>query len=91
MFSFIVLDIYSFLHCSFKKTKAMTAILEERQKRRRERTQKAEEIHTTAFRRKRVGLDDAMSNSKSLQNLVESVKRKSANADLPGVGKRRKL
>jgi hypothetical protein len=62
----------------------MTAILEERQKRRKEQTQMAEEVHTTASRRKGT---DAM----SLQSLVESVKRKSANADMPGVGKRRKL
>ena len=79
---------------SFKKTKAMTAILDERQRRRREQTEDTE-IHTTASQLGKAAMDNAAgganSNSNSLQNLVESLKRKNANADLPGVGKRRKL
>jgi len=67
----------------------MTAVLEERQRRRREQVQKAEEVYTTTSRRENA--NGSGKDSKSLQNLVESVKRKSVNADLPGVGKRRKL
>jgi hypothetical protein len=73
----------------------MTAILAERQRRRREQVEKAEEVHTSASKRDKAALHDAPgganANSKSLQSLVESVKRKSANSDSPGVGKRRKL
>jgi hypothetical protein len=73
---------------SFKKTKAMTAILEERQRRRREQVGKIEELHDR--RGDTVG-SGTNSNLKSLQSLVDSVKRKSVNVDMPGVGKRRKL
>jgi hypothetical protein len=69
---------------SFKKTKAMGALLEERQKRRREQVRDVE----VANRPKVV---DSKAGTKSLQNLVESVKRKSANLDVPGQGKRRRI
>lgn len=61
----------------------MSAILEERQRRRREQIDKSEEVHNRS--------SSSVTNPKSLQSLVESVKRKYVNADLPGVGKRRKL
>lgn len=67
---------------SFKKTKSMSALLEERAKRQKVRLD-------AQPRRKKAG-DDAQPNH-SLQNLVESVKRKSAAAGAAGVGKRRKL
>jgi hypothetical protein len=71
----------------------MTDILEERQRRRKEQAQDAEEVKTSVSRRGGPALDNPSvgANSKSLQSLVESLKRKSANADLPGIGKRRKL
>ncbi|KAF9535416.1 hypothetical protein CPB83DRAFT_9601 [Crepidotus variabilis] len=69
----------------FKKTKAMSAFMDERQKRRREQT--AEEGVETSRKSK----DAADHKTRSLKNLVESVKRKSANIDPPGQGKRRKL
>ncbi|KDR84931.1 hypothetical protein GALMADRAFT_107424 [Galerina marginata CBS 339.88] len=68
----------------FKKTKAMSALLDERQKRQRD-LRGGQEIDV-AGRPK--GVKDA---GESLQRLVESVKRKSANNDPPGQGKRRKL
>ncbi|KAF9480997.1 hypothetical protein BDN70DRAFT_876869 [Pholiota conissans] len=70
----------------FKKTKAMGALLDERQKRQRElRDQRPEGIAA-----KSKPATDA-TGAKSLQSLVESVKRKSANIEPPGQGKRRKL
>ena len=61
----------------------MGALLEERQKRQRElRGEQDGVIKPKANRESR---------PKSLQSLVESVKRKSANTEQPGQGKRRKL
>ena len=71
---------------SFKKTKAMAAILDERQRRRRDQARKAEETYAATSSRSGSG-----TNSKSLRSLVESVKRKSVNADVPGIGKRKRL
>lgn len=63
----------------------MTALLDERQKRRREqRDERPDDVHTKSN-------GPHTSDSKSLESLVESVKRKSANIDPPGQGKRRKL
>jgi len=63
----------------------MTALLDERQKRRREqRDERPDDVHTKSN-------GSHTSGSKSLESLVESVKRKSANIDPPGQGKRRKL
>ncbi|KIM48253.1 hypothetical protein M413DRAFT_439980 [Hebeloma cylindrosporum] len=68
----------------FKKTKAMGALLEDRQKRQREL--RGEQDGVVSKRRA-----TRESGPKSLQSLVESVKRKSANIEQPGQGKRRKL
>ena len=63
----------------------MSALLDERQKRQRElRNEQPEGAGAKTKAAEEVG-------SKSLQSLVESVKRKSANIDPPGQGKRRKL
>ena len=69
-------------HCSFKKTKSMTALLEERA--RRQRSGANTEEHSGGQQRSN-GPEPA-----SLKSLVESVKRKSAVSDEKG-GKRRKL
>ncbi|KAF8168159.1 hypothetical protein B0H34DRAFT_792796 [Crassisporium funariophilum] len=69
----------------FKKTKSMAALLEERQK--RQRGKRGEEVDGVSPKPKNVENTGA----KSLRSLVESVKRKSAHAELPGDGKRRKL
>jgi len=63
----------------------MTTLLEERQRRQKELRGGQDE--SISSKPKSNGSD----NTKSLQNLVESVKRKSANIDPPGQGKRRKL
>ncbi|EMD42120.1 hypothetical protein CERSUDRAFT_90716 [Gelatoporia subvermispora B] len=66
----------------FKKTKSMSALLEERSKRQR---------NTSARHEERVAAkSQEVSGEKSLQSLVESVKRKSAATDR-GMGKRRKV
>ena len=65
--------------CSFKETKSMKALLEERSKRNRKKS--ARDLPADASTGK--GTDD-------LQTLVERVKRKSAAAG-SGSGKRRKL
>ena len=65
--------------CSFKETKSMKALLEERSKRNRKKG--ARDLPADASTGK--GTDD-------LQTLVERVKRKSAAAG-SGSGKRRKL
>ncbi|TCD69922.1 pre-rRNA-processing protein esf1 [Steccherinum ochraceum] len=64
----------------FKKTKSMSALLDERSK--QQRGQKPRES---------VASTSKGSGSRDLQSLVESVKRKSSNLEQPGVGKRRKL
>ncbi|KAF9568445.1 hypothetical protein CPC08DRAFT_654675 [Agrocybe pediades] len=69
----------------FKKTKAMSALLEERQKRQKELRGGQDE--SLPSKPKPSNID----NGKSLQTLVESVKRKSSTVDAPGQGKRRKL
>jgi len=69
---------------SFKKTKGMTALLEERQKRQRE--EKRESVSGA----KSSSSVDAP-NQRSLESLVESVKRKSSARDRPKMGKRQKL
>ncbi|PPR05690.1 hypothetical protein CVT26_008931 [Gymnopilus dilepis] len=68
----------------FKKTKAMSALLEERQKRLRDQSG----AHGDAPKKAK---DTKASNVDGLQSLVESVKRKSQNVDPPGQGKRRKI
>ena len=70
---------------SFKKTKAMSALLEERQKRLRDQSG----AHDGDAPKK--AKDTKASNVDGLQSLVESVKRKSQNVDPPGQGKRRKI
>lgn len=70
--------------CRFKKTKSMSALLDERSKRQKKSHGKKQDGATSA---KTVETDS----STSLKNLVESVKRKSIAADGKGVGKRRKL
>ena len=62
----------------------MSALLDERSRRKQEKASKSRES-TVA---KRANADAPQP---SLQSLVESVKRKSANLDAPGVGKRWKL
>lgn len=64
----------------------MAALLEERQKRQREI--RGDEMDGDSVKSKKVGVSDS---SRSLQNLVESVKRKSVQSEMPGQGKRRKL
>jgi len=61
----------------------MGALLEERQKRQRELRGEQDGVIKPKANRE--------SGPKSLQSLVESVKRKSANTEQPGQGKRRKL
>ncbi|EKM61787.1 uncharacterized protein PHACADRAFT_204941 [Phanerochaete carnosa HHB-10118-sp] len=68
----------------FKKTKSMSALLEERVKRQKEKLGDPNAVAQP----KKAG-DNASSNN--LKSLVESVKRKSAAANHSGVGKRRKL
>lgn len=62
----------------------MAALLEERSRRQQEKTSKNREPATS-----KRGDTDAQ--QPSLQSLVESVKRKAAVMDQPGVGKRKKL
>ncbi|KAF8807347.1 hypothetical protein BYT27DRAFT_7097591 [Phlegmacium glaucopus] len=69
----------------FKKTKSMAALLEERQKRQREI--RGNEMDGNSAKSRKVGVSD----TRSLQSLVESVKRKSVQSEMPGQGKRRKL
>lgn len=73
------------LWISFKKTKSMAALLEERQKRQRSTRADGEDVSV----RDSAGLSRG-TGEKSLKSLVESVKRKSISGD-QGVGKRRKL
>ncbi|KAI0669809.1 hypothetical protein C8Q78DRAFT_976734 [Trametes maxima] len=68
----------------FKKTKGMSALLDERSRRQQEKTSRNHE--STASKR-----NASDGNQPSLQSLVESVKRKSAAMDESGMGKRRKL
>lgn len=65
----------------------MAALLEERQKRRREI--RGNEMDGNSAESRKVGASDT--SNRSLQSLVESVKRKSAQSEMPGQGKRRKL
>ncbi|KAL1951845.1 hypothetical protein VTO73DRAFT_994 [Trametes versicolor] len=67
----------------FKKTKSMAALLDERSR----RQHKASHDRDSASSNR----GDASGQQPSLQSLVESVKRKTAAMDTPGVGKRRKL
>ncbi|KAJ3494664.1 hypothetical protein NLJ89_g10760 [Agrocybe chaxingu] len=69
----------------FKKTKAMSALLDERQKRRKGQRNEGADVISKKPKNTDAG------GAKSLQSLVESLKRKSANVDQPGQGKRRKL
>ena len=78
-------SLYNFLS-SFKKTKSMTALLEERQKRQREI--RGDEMDGNPAKSRKVGVSDS---TKNLQSLVESVKRKSIQSEITGQGKRRKL
>ncbi len=61
----------------------MSALLDERQKRRRDLRNEQPEGAGAKTAAEEVG-------SKSLQSLAASVKRKSANIDPPGLGKRKK-
>lgn len=63
----------------------MAALLEERQKRQREL--RGNEMDGNSVKSREV----AVSNSRNLQSLVESVKRKSVLSEVAGRGKRRKL
>lgn len=83
-FSISMDDFDLYVPCSFKKTKSMSALLEERSRRQQEKASRNRE--STVTRRA-----DAESQQSSLQSLVESVKRKSAALDKPGMGKRRKV
>lgn len=67
----------------FKKTKNMSALLEEGSKRRRERYETTEVPGETRANKG--------SSKDQLHELVESVKRKSNSAEKPSIGKRRKL
>lgn len=62
----------------------MSALLDERSRRQQEKTSKSRE--STIVKHSESGAPQP-----SLKSLVESVKRKSAVLDAPGVGKRRKL
>jgi len=64
----------------------MAALLEERQKRRREI--RGNEMDGNPAKSRKVGVSDS---SRNLQSLVESVKRKSVQSEMAGQGKRRKL
>ncbi|KAF5312855.1 hypothetical protein D9619_003513 [Psilocybe cf. subviscida] len=75
----------------FKKTKAMTALLDERQKRQRELRSEDRPDAPVSTKRRAADEPEPGTGAKSLQSLVESVKRKSANVEAPGQGKRRKL
>ncbi|RDX55768.1 hypothetical protein OH76DRAFT_1338050 [Lentinus brumalis] len=68
----------------FKKTKSMAALLDERSRRQQEKASKNRDSTVSKH-------SDADPQQQSLQSLVESVKRKSAVLDEPGIGKRRKL
>ncbi|TFK94459.1 hypothetical protein K466DRAFT_536116 [Polyporus arcularius HHB13444] len=68
----------------FKKTKSMAALLDERSRRQQEKASKNRDSTVAKH-------SDADPQQQSLQSLVESVKRKSAVLDEPGIGKRRKL
>ncbi|TDL28603.1 hypothetical protein BD410DRAFT_760012 [Rickenella mellea] len=68
----------------FKKTKGMTALLEERTKRQKERSEDLPQ-RTSALNGEQTG-----DSGRSLQSLVESVKRKSSAVNHEGVGKRHK-
>ena len=63
----------------------MAALLEERQKRQREI--RGNEMGTNSVKLIKVGVSE----SRNLQSLVESVKRKSVQSEVTGQGKRRKL
>lgn len=63
----------------------MAALLEERQKRQREI--RDNEVDAISVKSRKVGDSD----SRNLQSLVESVKRKSVQSEVTGQGKRRKL
>ena len=62
----------------FKKTKAMSALLEERIKRRKSAVGDGEDARKSSHQR--AGSPSAEDGARSLQNLVESVKRKSASS-----------
>ncbi|KAF9226033.1 hypothetical protein BS17DRAFT_800883 [Gyrodon lividus] len=70
----------------FKRTKSMAALLNERSKR-----QKSRHSHPDDPASQSRGAGKEGGRERSLQSLVESVKRKSVAADQGGVGKRRKL
>jgi len=68
----------------FKKTKSMSALLEERSRRQRTYTVREKPVPIAGNSASAMG-------SSSLKSLVESVKRKSAAVEQPQLGKRRKL
>ena len=63
----------------------MAALLEERQKRQREI--RGNEMDVNLVKSRKGGVSD----SRNLQSLVESVKRKSLQSEVAGQGKRRRL
>jgi len=69
-------------HSQFKKTKSMATLLNERSKRQKSKP------HSDYSGRSQ---GSTLQNSRGLQSLVESVKRKSSAVDHGGLGKRRKL
>lgn len=69
--------------CSFKRTKNMNALLEERA--RRQQGLQAMQYDSTPIETP-IGIGE-----KKLKTLVESVKRKSVTTDLSGMGKRRRV
>jgi hypothetical protein len=73
---------HHFLPSRFKKTKSMAALLNERSKHPKSNTRSDHPVHSQS---------PTEQNGRSLQSLVESVKRKSSVIDHDGLGKRRKL
>lgn len=61
--------------CSFKKTKSMQALLDERAKRQRERQSKEE---ARSKEKARVAQESQPEEDRSIKSIVESVKRKSS-------------
>ncbi|KAG6371856.1 hypothetical protein JVT61DRAFT_8853 [Boletus reticuloceps] len=68
-------------HPQFKKSKSMATFLNERSRRQKSNPQSRSERSQSSTQQ----------NSRTLQSLVESVKRKSSTVDHSGLGKRRKL
>ena len=79
---------------SFKKTKSMVALLDERSKRRQHTRDDNDRtnIHSAkGSKNQNQNEDTSSAPQQSLKSLVESVKRKSNHSDGKGVGKRQRL